>query len=94
VAQDIEKGATWVSHLYGDVESKLKVIAKDEPQVVSALSELLETGEAFLAAAAPAISDKGLSLPADSAAYAALKMFLASFESAATTFKQLIAAAK
>jgi hypothetical protein len=54
----------------------------------------VQKGEVFLAASVPAISDKGLDLPADSAAFAALKAFLSSFEAAVTTLKQLVAEAK
>ena len=51
---------------------------------------LLRSGKC-LAASAPAITDKGLSLPADSAAFAAMTAFLKSFESAAGVMKIAIA---
>jgi hypothetical protein len=92
--KDVAKGVEWVAHLYTVVESKLKVIEKDEPALVASVSDLVIKGEAFLAATAPAITDEGLSIPADSAAFAALKAFLASFEQAAAALKQVIAAAK
>ena len=91
---EVVKAAVWVSHLYGEVASKLSALSKDEPQLVSAVTDLVAKGEVFLAASVPAISDKGLDLPADSAAFAALKAFLSSFEAAAATLKQLIAEAK
>jgi hypothetical protein len=94
VETDVAKGVAWVSHLYDEVSSKLSAFEKTEPQVVSAVTDLVQKGEVFLAASVPAISDKGLDLPADSAAFAALKAFLSSFEAAVTTLKQLVAEAK
>jgi hypothetical protein len=91
---DVVKGVQWVAHLYTVVESKLQVIEKDEPTLVSSVSDLVVKGEAFLAATAPAITAEGLSIPADSAAFAALKAFLASFEQAANALKQVVVAAK
>jgi hypothetical protein len=94
VGEDVAKGVAWVSHLYGSVSSKLKAFAKEEPQLVSALNDLVQKGEVFLAASVPAITDKGLDLPADSAAFAALQAFLKSFEAAASQLTQIIADVK
>jgi hypothetical protein len=92
--KEVAKGVAFVSHLYDEVGSKLAIFAKDEPQLASAVTDLVEKGEVFLATSVPAITDKGLDLPADSAAFAALQAFVKSFESAAGTLKQIIAAAK
>jgi hypothetical protein len=94
VEKEVAKGVAFVSHLYDEVGSKLAIFAKDEPQLASAVTDLVEKGEVFLATSVPAITDKGLDLPADSAAFAALQAFVKSFESAAGTLKQIIAAAK
>jgi hypothetical protein len=94
VEHDVAKGVAWVSHLYGSVSGKLKAFEKAEPALVSSVSELVQTGEAFLASSVPAITAEGLNLPADSAAFAALQAFLKSFESAAAALKQVIAAVK
>lgn len=93
-AKDVAKGVAWVSHIYTEVGGKLSALAKDEPEVAAAVTDLVEKGEAFLAATVPAITDRGLDLPADSAAYAALKAFIESFESAAAVLKQIIATVK
>ncbi len=87
---DIVKGVKLVSHVYTTVEQKINGFLKDEPQLVSALGDLIEKGEIFLAAAAPAIGEKGLSLPADSAAFAALEAFLSSFEKTASAVKSIV----
>jgi hypothetical protein len=94
VEQDVVKGIAWVSHLYESVSSKLAAFEKAEPQLAASLTDLVAKGEVFLATSVPAITDKGLDLPADSAAFAALKAFLTSFEAAATTLKQVIAEVK
>lgn len=94
VQKEVSKGIAFVSHVYGAMESKLAVFAKDEPQLAAAVTDLVEKGEVFLATSVPAITDKGLDLPADSAAFAALEAFVKSFEAAASTLKQMIAEAK
>lgn len=92
--QDVTKAVAWVSHLYDSVSTKLSALAKEEPQLVSSISDLVEKGEVFLATSVPAITDKGLDIPADTAAFAALEAFVKSFEAAASVLKQLITEAK
>ena len=61
--KEVAKGIAFVSHLYDEVGSKLAIFAKDEPQLASAVTDLVEKGEVFLATSVPAITDKGLDLP-------------------------------
>lgn len=90
----VAKGVTYVTHLYDDVKSKLTKLEKDEPALVADVTALVTKGELFLATAASAITEKGLNLPADSAAYAAFSDFLKQFQTTAAAIKADLAAAK
>lgn len=91
IENDINVAETWVKSAASKVETLFQKAEKLEPAVAADIAALVTKGEAFLAAATPAVAGEGLNFPADSVAYAAFAAFLAQWQATATT---VIAAVK
>lgn len=85
VETDINIAETWVKSAASKVETLFSKAEALEPAVAADITALVTKGEAFLAAATPAVAGEGLNFPADSVAYAAFAAFLAQWQATATT---------